>query len=439
MPRGTLARLREQITALPVIDCHEHAVGPWRAAECHEPIAHLIGGYLGGNLATVPPPGAPTARPDLRAFLDDPSVPTVEKWPLFSRLWRSLEHTAYARVTKLIMRDVYGETEMSLAALQRIGERILDLRDPQVYRSVLDRAGIRCRLVDNWPDMKAFVTGQAHVFERDRQFISLPQFHAVRDWAGVLAITQTLDRTVTSLDEYLAVCRDIFRCMKERGAAGMKDQSAYTRTLAYENPARAQAEAIFNDFMADPRRSAGWPQAKPLDDFLFHRFLDMARDLDLPVQLHSGHLSGAWKDIAAANAVHLIPVLELHREVRFSIMHGNWPYLGEFLFIGKNYLNVALDLSWLYIIDPVYARNLLSEGLTVVPHSKWLGFGGDYREEILHAVAHLSLARDVMAEALAERVQSGWIDEQAALRIAADWLFNNPNQFYQLGFEPIEV
>jgi hypothetical protein len=436
--RDTYARLRGQIEELPVIDCHEHAVGPAEASAYREPIASLVAGYLGGNLATVPLPGSQDARPDLRDFLDNQDIATEDKWPLFARLWQGIEHTAYARVTKLIMRDVYGESEMSLPALQRIRERLVDLHDPKVYGAILDKAQIRCRLVDIWPDMKAFLTGKQQLYERDRLFISLPQFHAIRTWADVSAITQTIGQTVTNLDDYLAVSRQIFSRMKERGAIGLKDQSAYTRTLAYENPTRAGAEAVFNRFMEDPRRSAGWPEAKPLDDFLFHRFIDMARDLDLPMQIHTGHMAGMWNDIAKTNAVHFIPVLEMHRDVRFDLFHGNWPYMGECLYLGKNFPNVSLDLCWLHIIDPVYARNFLIEGLTAVPHSKLHGFGGDYGDDILHAVAHLSIARDVIAEALAERVDSGWIDERQAMQIAADWLFNNPNRFFALGFAPVE-
>ena len=431
-------RLRGQIEELPVIDCHEHAEGPAKAVRSQEPIALLITGYLASNLPTVPLPGSADARPDLRAFLEDQDVPTEEKWPLFARVWRSTEHTAYARVTKLIMRDNYGETEMSLPALQRIREHLIDLRDPQVYGTILDKARIRCRLVDIWPDMKAFLTGKQQIYELDRLFISLPQFHAIRSWQNVFAITQAIDQTVTNLDDYLAACREIFRRMKGRGAIGLKDQSAYTRTLAYENPSRAEAETIFNAFMADPRRSVGWPEAKALDDFLFHRFMDMARDFDLPVQIHTGHMAGMWNDIAKTNAVHFIPVLEMHRDVRFDLFHGNWPYMGEYLYIGKNFPNVNLDLCWLHIIDPVYARNLLIEGLTAVPHSKFHGFGGDYGDNILHAVAHLSIARDVITEALAERVHSGWLDERQAVQIAADWLFNNPNEFFGLGFDRVE-
>jgi len=38
---------------------------------------------------------------------------------------------------------------------------------------------------------------------------------------------------------------------------------------------------------------------------------------------------------------------------------------------------------------------------------------------------------------LAKMVNDGWLDEEAALREAADWLFNNPNEFYRLRFAPI--
>jgi predicted TIM-barrel fold metal-dependent hydrolase len=433
------SRLREGIDGLPVIDCHEHATGPSAAPENKEPIACLIPGYLQSDLMSVVYPGWPGARDGMWEFLNDQKVATEDKWPLFERLWAATEHTAYARVTRRILRDVYGEGEMSLAALQRIRGRLLNLRDPDLYRQVLDEAGIRCRLVDIWPDMKAFLRGTFEPYQLDRLLISLPGFHAIRSWQHVWDLTQVIGASVTSLDGYLEACRKIFRRMKERGAIGMKDQSAYERTLAYDNPARSEAERLFNAMMADPRSSLGWPEAKPLDDYLFHRFLEMARDLELPVQLHTGHMAGIRNDIAKTNAVHLTPVLELHRDVRFDLFHGNWPYMGEYLYLGKNYPNVHLDLCWLHIIDPMFGKNLLSEGLTAVPHTKFHAFGGDYRDEILHAAAHLSIARDVVAAALAEQVEDRWIDEGQALRIAADWLFNNPNEFFGLGFERVEV
>lgn len=430
--------LRAQIESLPVIDCHEHTEGPEHAPENREPIAYLIAGYLQSDLETVVYPGWPGATADMWDRLNDQDVPTAEKWPLFEQIWRATEHTAYARVTKRILADVFDEKQMSLPALQRIRERLPDLRDPVVYRRVLDDAGIKCRLVNTWPDLKAYLDRTYQVYECDRFMIPLPGFHLVRSREHIWRCAQLVNSRVTNLDDYLAVCREAFRRMKERGAVGMKDQSAYERSLDFGNPTRAEAEALFNRVLADPRQSLGWPEAKPLDDFLFQRNMEMARELDLPVQLHTGHMAGTWNDIAKTNAVRLIPTLELHRDVRFDLFHGNWPYMGEYLYLGKNYPNVRLDLCWLHIIDPVYAQNLLSEGLTVVPHSKFHAFGGDYFDAILHSVAHLAIARDVVAAALAERINAGWIDEGDALRIAADWFFNNPNDYFNLGFEPCQ-
>ncbi len=57
----------------------------------------------------------------------------------------------------------------------------------------------------------------------------------------------------------------------------------------------------------------------------------------------------------------------------------------------------------------------------------------------MHAVAHPGLARDVVAAALAAQVESGWIGEDEASGIAADWLYNNPNEFFDLGRKPFEA
>ncbi len=433
-PTATYTGLRAYIEQLPVIDCHEHTLGPDAAPAGGEPIAYLIQGYMQSDLWSAVWPGWPGEARGIWDDLNNHDIPTEQKWPLFERIWRLTEHTAYARVTKRILAEQFDEPQLTRPALQRIRGRLPNLRDPAVYAGVLDRANIRCRLVNTWPDLKAYLAGTHRTYERDRFMIPLPGFHSVRTWQQVWDNAQLVAAPVTTLDDYVAACRETFRRMKERGAAGMKDQSAYERTLAFGNPSRAEAEALFNRIAADPRAALGWPEAKPLQDYLFHRFMEMARELDMPVQLHTGHMAGIRNDIAKTNAVHLIPLLELHRDVRFDLFHGNWPYMGEYLYLGKNYPNVHLNLCWLPIIDPVYATNLLSEGLTAIPHSKFHAFGGDYFDSILHAVAHLSIARDVVAAALAERVDAGWIDTGEAERIAADWLHNNPNEYFCLGF-----
>jgi hypothetical protein len=105
--------------------------------------------------------------------------------------------------------------------------------------------------------------------------------------------------------------------------------------------------------------------------------------------------------------------------------------------LGKNYSNVALDCCWLHIIDPGYAVELLERSVPTLPHSKVHGFGGDYGDVPEFVAGHLQIARENIAIALTRLVERGWLDEQEAITLAKDWLFNNPNRFFKLGFDDI--
>jgi hypothetical protein len=437
-------RLLEQIAALPVIDCHEHAdagaFGPGgyeRLPSPTEPIAALIRGYVLSDLYSV---GADFAACNL---LQDATLPTEQKWPILAELWPKVEHTAYGRVTRLVMRDYYGESEMSLEALRRVGDR-LGPRSPASYAEAFGRANIRLALTDvlNWrsDSMARYLSGALNLPPYMRLMFPLRLFHVINsgepnahDQSGIQAIGGWADRHITSLDEFLEAVFIVLRRARDRGSAGLKDQSAYERSLSYDVVSRSDAERLFNRLLADPRHALGWPEAKPLDDFLFHQYMRFAHELGMPVQLHTGHMAGVWNRVDKADAGLLAPVLELHQRVRFDLFHGNWPEMGPLLFLGKNYPNVALDCCWLQIIDPLYAEELLQRTVVTVPHTKVHGFGGDYVDAPEFSAAHLVIAREVIASALAGLVERGWLDEAQAAGIAADWLFNNPNRFFGLG------
>ena len=119
--------------------------------------------------------------------------------------------------------------------------------------------------------------------------------------------------------------------------------------------------------------------------------------LNLPVQVHTGHMAGIRNRVDKANAAHFAPVLELHTRVQFDLFHGNWPYMGDILFLGKNYPNARLNLCWLPIIDPIYCQELIKRAVMVVPHNKIHGFGGDYWDAPEYSVAHLTIGREVIA------------------------------------------
>ncbi len=413
------------IDAVPLIDCHDHAgtCGP----KCDDPIQALMVGYVTSDLTSA------SSEAEVAAMLDA-ARPLEERWPLLERAWARTCHTGYAQATRRVLRHVFDEEALTLEALYRVKARLPDLADLTVFTGMLDEARIAARIEDIWPDVGRVLDGTLQLTPRGYLAISLPGYHNLRNAGDVERHTAPLQRHVTCLEEYLEACREIFIGCARFGAVCFKDQSAYTRTLDYGHPTRAEAEAAFNWLVDDPRRWANYPdQVKPLSDYLFHAFMRMARDLDLPVQLHTGHMAGLRNDIAKTNAVGLTKLIELHRDVRFDLFHANWPYGGELLFLGKNYPNVTLDFCWANLIDPVYCVRLFQQALSSVPHGKIHGYGSDYGGNgILHAWAHAQIARENIAVALAELVEHEYLGLDEAKDVAQDWLFDNANAFFRL-------
>jgi hypothetical protein len=418
--------LRAYLNTLPVIDCHDHThdMGP----KPGDPIKAVFDWYMRSDLHSA------SSDAEIELIYND-KRPLEERWPALERAWQRTRHTGYGQVVSRAMREFYNEPELSLPALQRMREKLIDFSVEANYIAVLDKAGIVARLEDNWPNVKAFIDGSMHLPPRSRQVISLPRFHHAPPHEQIQSIGGIVGQSITSLDEYVHACREIFTRMKAAGAVAMKDQSAYDRPLSFGNPTRAQAEEAFNWLMEDPRRRLSWPDGGlPLSDYLFHEFMRMARDLDLPVQLHTGHMAGIRNEISKANAVHLTRLLELHRETRFDLFHANWPYGGEILFLVKNYPNVTLDFCWAHMVDPLYSQDLLRQAISSVPHAKIHGYGSDLDGSTLtSAWAHLDLARDNIAMALAGLVEIDYFGLDDAKEIAAGWLFHNPNAFFKLG------
>lgn len=417
--------LRSYIETVPLVDCHDHSstMGP----KSTDPIKAVFDWYMMSDLASA------SSEAEARLVSDD-QKPLEERWPVLEKAWKRTKHTGYALVVRRAMKHFYGEDDLSLAALERMREKLIDFSDQKNYESVLDEARIVVRLEDVWKNAEA-IQGTLKLPPRSRLAISLPGYHSIKSYSEVQAVASPLGTTITSLDEYLEVCRTSFLRCKQAGAVCFKDQSAYERPLDYGNPTHAEAEAAFNWFMEDPRRALSYPDGnRPLGDYLFHQFMRMARVLDLPVQIHTGHMAGIFNNIAKTNAIGLTRLLELHRETRFDLFHANWPYSGELLYLGKNYPNVAIDFCWTNMVDPIYCQQMFQQAISCMPHAKIHGYGSDLAGDTLtSAWAHADLARDNIAIALSNLVEMEYLDLDEAKEIAWGWLFGNANEFFKLG------
>ena len=416
--------LRRDIADLPIIDCHEHVTA---RAKSDDIVDFLLTSYLRSDVVSAIGEQATDRLTDRSRSLD-------ERWPEIDAVWRAVRTTGYGLGTRRALRKVFGTDELSLAGLEQWQERLPDYSRPEQFDPLVREAGIEASISDNWPPIAAIMDGSFAALPWQRLAISLPQFHRITCRSDIEPFESAAGVTVTSLDDYVELCRAIFRRWRECGAVCMKDQSAYTRSIAYAFPPRADAERVFNAILADPRRSVAYdPDGGPLSDYLMHEFMRIAAEMELPVQLHTGHMAGIRNDVAKANAAGLRSLVEIHRRVRFDLFHANWPYPGDLLFLAKNYPNVSIDMCWAYAIEPMYGKETLKRSVATVPATKLHGFGSDVGGDAPHLIwAYAEVARDVIAAALAELVDERVVTAESALELASMWLYENPKRCFAL-------
>jgi hypothetical protein len=73
----------------------------------------------------------------------------------------------------------------------------------------------------------------------------------------------------------------------------------------------------------------------------------------------------------------------------------------------------------------------------MVPRNKVLGFGGDYAV-VEKVYGHLELARDNIAQALADKVAEGALDKAGAAAWARAILHDNPIEAYKLDIKRLD-
>ncbi|MGH9858069.1 MAG: amidohydrolase family protein, partial [Acidobacteriota bacterium] len=158
-------------------------------------------------------------------------------------------------------------------------------------------------------------------------------------------------------------------------------------------------------------------------DFILHAVAAGAGRHELPLQIHVGY--GSWQSniTARANPLLLNPLIEAHRQTRFVLLHGGYPYVGEMATLAKNHPNVYLECGWLAYIAPSAYRRAMGEWLDAVPASKLLAFSADCLH-VEQTYGALALARRLLAQTLAEKIEEHQWPEELA-RSVARWLLHD--------------
>jgi predicted TIM-barrel fold metal-dependent hydrolase len=162
---------------------------------------------------------------------------------------------------------------------------------------------------------------------------------------------ETLAQELIVRHETFDAMLDSFSATVERarldGYVGLKSIIAYRTGLGVQSTPRGDAAAAFGPVKELARRDGRVRlAAKPLNDYLLLRALEIAERQAMPVQIHTG-FGDADLDLREANPLHLRPLLESGRyeNVPFVLLHASYPYVRELGYLAAIYANVYADVG----------------------------------------------------------------------------------------------
>ncbi len=338
------------VTALPVIDTHEHLETEAERNARPLDVCHWFSHYASSDLVSA------GLSPDDLAFCRDISNPLPERWAKIAPYWRFVKYTAYGRALRIAARDLFDVDDLSDETYELLSERLEASRKPGWYKHVMrEKANIH----------KALFCGEKPGLDPEL-FVAVYQVDPVL-WIlsgeALAGLEKAFDCTLHSLDDYLHLLDTVIENAVNSGFCGFKLGMAYMRTLYFARRTRTEAEAAFNRLVQSGSDGVAPAEVRPLQDFLLHHFLERLSETGKPLQVHTGLQEGNGNFITNSKASHLANLLMEYPKVSFDLFHGSYPYIGELATLAKNFPNAYIDMCWLHVISPWVSRQALHEWL----------------------------------------------------------------------------
>ena len=415
---GFEERIENYVNGILIIDTHEHLITEEERIQKADQLdfTYLFSHYANEDLVSA------SNMKGIMNIVFSTDFPLEERWELFYPFFKEMRNTAYARAAMLAAKDIYGVKDINEESYLSLSEKIREASKPGLYQSILkDKSGIELSIVDG--GHRHYDTLFYRHVERFDHFIQ------VSSKTEIVGLGSDYDINITSLEDYIIALRKAFEAGVDYNMVAVKSGLAYQRILKYDNVSRERASNIFSALFRDETLKAD--EIKALQDYMMHRVLDLAKEFDLPVQIHTGLQAGNGNDITNSNPTHLINLFMEYPEVNFCIFHSSYPYGGELSVLAKNFPNVFIDMCWTPVISPAYSIRYLDEWLETVPANKIMVFGGDYSVVEL-VYAHSVFARRVVSKVLIEKVKTGYFSEEEAMDIAEKLLRKNALEIFKL-------
>ena len=420
---GYEQRISNFVTKMRVVDTHEHLEGQKGYMKSGKlDFMLLLQHYSYDDIRSA---GMPK---QLFGKLQTDSFTVMEKWNILKPYWEATFNTAYCRAALLTADKLFDVKDLNGKTVEDLSAKIKKAYDTDWYKRVLDeKCGIDYVVVDG----ENHSLGDPGKFKYVKRF---GEFIFAVSAKKIESIAKEQNTPIKTLDDFITALGVAFHKAMDHDNVAVKIGVAYERDLFFDDVSKEKADEVFRKIMALPDGSVlkyNGSEIKPLQDYMVHRILDLAKETNTPVQIHTGLQAGDGNYIENSNPTHLANLFLKYRDVQFILFHGGYPFGGELASLAKNFKNVYIDMCWLYIISPSYSERYLHEWLETVPASKIMAFGGDFRN-VENIYGHLLFAKQVVTKVLTEKVRDGYFSESEALKIAQMILHDNAVRILKL-------
>jgi len=259
------------------------------------------------------------------------------------------------------------------------------------------------------------------IFRIDPFLIGCNRRMQSHDGVSPYSYADKLKFKIQTFDDYLDFIAFAVEKNKREGSVGVKCATAYERSLDFQSVEKTEAKRVFG--LSENRLSG---KAKKLfGDYIMHFIVERAIQHNLPIQIHTG-----LARLEGSNPMNLTSLISRYPEAKFVLFHGGYPWTSQISAIAFTYPNVYLDLVWLPILSPEVAARTLHEWIEMVDADR-LSWGGDccVAEE---AYGALLTAREVVGRVLTEKIERGYLTQEASSDIAWKILRDNAFELYNL-------
>jgi len=413
--------LRDQLLhgmgELQTVDCHAHTAGPAEYAAAAPLSLFTMGSYFERDIQSVSGKGG--------GELYAGCTTDAQRWQRLRPVLAKARNVSYWRHNLVAYRELFGleDEELTDGNWRAVNEAML-ARTAQAgwYQHVTVE---RCKLRTQVKNIPWFEDWEPEYF-----IAILRMERALELWrpGSRAALEEHLGVAITDLPSCLQAIGALVAEYQQRGAVGIKLAHAYRRTLHSEPVSAVAASAIFDRALRGKRLRPA--DIKRFEDHVIFFLAGLCTDAGLIFDIHTG-VQGNWGRVPESDPLGLIPLIHAHRRTRFNLYHAGYPYAREIGMLGKHAPNVWLNMAWMYVITMAGSRQLLSEWLDLVPGYRVLGFGSDVRWPEL-ILGHLVMARECLADVLAEKVRRDFLSAEAALELATMLMRDNAVAFYGL-------